>query len=73
MRRSFPLMMKYPPISSASSWWRTSSEGGSPLRLHRVDCSRNSRSVMGASKNQEDGGGEGLLESTHFDHDGEHS
>lgn len=37
MRRSFPLMTKYPPNSSGSSWCRTSSPEDIPRRLHRAD------------------------------------
>jgi hypothetical protein len=44
MRRSFPLIMKYPPNSSGSSWCLTSSAEDRERRLQRTDCSPLSRS-----------------------------
>jgi hypothetical protein len=38
MRRSFPLIMKYPPNSSGSSWRLTSSAEDRERRLQRTDC-----------------------------------
>lgn len=55
IRRSFPLMIKYPPNSSASSPCFTSSSELIPLKLHLTDCrdyvvSENAKDVKTATR-----------------------